>query len=307
MTDNLPKENSNNEINVKDLIEAIFKKRFLVLLHIFLAGFLSVIFALWLPNVYSSKAILVPINSEDSIQSSLGNLSGITNLVGMNFSSGSEKIIKEAIANLRTFDFFKKDFLPYIDLANLMAIKEWDEVSNSIIYDSKKYNSKNDEWLRSSKKYKSSKPSDLEAFEEYLNSLIILEDKKTGFYKITINHKSPYIAKKWLDLIITKNDKSFRDRDIKEINDSINFLNEKFDEAKKDSLKNSITSLMEKQLQKLMLVSVSKFYVFRVIETPVVAEEKSAPNRALICILITMLGTLFSLIYVISSFYYKRS
>jgi LPS O-antigen subunit length determinant protein (WzzB/FepE family) len=54
-----------------------------------------------------------------------------------------------------------------------------------------------------------------------------------------------------------------------------------------------------------MLAQVREEYVFTAIDPAVVPEKKSEPSRALICILITMLGGMVSVVYVLGRHYFK--
>ena len=58
-------------------------------------------------------------------------------------------------------------------------------------------------------------------------------------------------------------------------------------------------------MQTLMLASSSKAYIFKTIESPVVPEEKSAPNRPLILLLGLILGTIFSMFIISIKFLEK--
>ena len=52
-------------------------------------------------------------------------------------------------------------------------------------------------------------------------------------------------------------------------------------------------------MQTLMLASSNEDYIFKTINSPIVPEEKSGPNRAFICIVGTLFGFIFSIILVL--------
>ncbi|MDB9747805.1 LPS O-antigen length regulator, partial [Gammaproteobacteria bacterium] len=70
-------------------------------------------------------------------------------------------------------------------------------------------------------------------------------------------------------------------------------------------LKEAITQLLESQMQTLMMASVSESYIFKIINSPVVAEEKSSPSRAIICILGAFLGAIIGILFA-SILYYRE-
>ena len=86
-----------------------------------------------------------------------------------------------------------------------------------------------------------------------------------------------------------------REESQKKAQESIVFLNETYNKTKKDVIKKAVSELIETQMQTLMLSSVSKDYVYKTIDSALVPEGKSSPNRALICIVITLIGGFLSM------------
>ena len=99
-----------------------------------------------------------------------------------------------------------------------MAVKEWTPESETIIYNDDLFNVKNNNW--------NTKPSDQTAYRQYINIFGINVDDETGFVTFTVDHQSPEIAKKWLDIIIYNINESMREIDKTDAQNAINFLNE---------------------------------------------------------------------------------
>ncbi len=53
----------------------------------------------------------------------------------------------------------------------------------------------------------------------------IVEDKKTSFVSLSIDHVSPFLAQQWVELIINQIDKTIRNQDKQESIKSIDYLN----------------------------------------------------------------------------------
>ena len=85
------------------------------------------------------------------------------------------------------------------------------------------------------------------------------------------------------------------------------YLNEYYKSTNMQSLKESISNLQESQMQTLMLASSNSDYVFKILDAPFVPETKSSPNRALICIIITFLGFILSILYILVVHYSRRN
>ena len=274
----------------------MWNRKILIIAITTIAAISSVFYSLSLPNIYSSKSVLAPTSQEKSLSSALGAYSSLAGMAGISLGGSGDNMSIEAMARIKSFDFFEKHFLPFIDLENLLAVEKWNMPANKITYNEESFDDQNKKWIRKVKPPKSVIPSNQEAFKEYKKIVSVNEDKKTQYVVLSVSHKSPYIAKKWNDLIINNINESMRDETKKIADESIIFLNKIYGNAKKDAIKTASSELIEAQMQKLMLASVGKDYVYKTIDSPLVAEIKSSPNRALICIVGTFIGGFISLI-----------
>ena len=84
-----------------------------------------------------------------------------------------------------------------------MAAKSFDDVSQTIIFDSDIYDVETETWKRKPNGNKGSKPSYLETHKEFINNVLRIEqDKNTGLIYISVEHLSPFFAKELLSLIM---------------------------------------------------------------------------------------------------------
>ncbi len=292
-----------DEINLLELFTIIWKRKFFVLVFTSVIAIFSVFYSLSLQNVYISSGILAPTNQTDSLSSKLGAYSGLASLTGLNLPTNTGSKTQEATERIQSFNFFTKYFLANIKLENLLAVDKWVQEGNSLIYNDKLFDYNSGKWTREVTFPKKKIPSDQEAFEKYKNILTIDTNAETGFINISIEHQSPIIAKKWVDIIIHNINESMRELDKQEAQNSIAFLNELTKSTSVQSIKEIISKLLESQMQTLMLASSEKEYVFKVIDSPIAPEKKSGPRRAFICIMGTILGGFLSLLIVFIQFY----
>mgnify|MGYP001239758939 FL=1 len=294
-------------IDFSDMFSALIKRKVLIVLSTLIAGLIAVFFALSLPNIYKSNSILAPSTTNESLSSQISSLSPVASLVGVNLPVGEVPKTYEAIERIKSFESFSNHFLPYIKLEDLIAVDKWIPASNTIIYNNKLYDESEKEWVRKVSFPRKKVPSDQEAFREYKRILDIQIDKSTAFVKISIIHKSPVISKNWIDIVIKNINESMRSIDIENAQNSIDYLNEYYKSTNMQSLKESISNLQESQMQTLMLASSNSDYVFKILDAPFVPETKSSPNRALICIIITFLGFILSILYILVVHYSRRN
>ena len=292
MQSNSNQNDFDNEIELREIFSLLWQKKWIIISITTFAAITGVIVSLLLPNIYESKAILSPADSGNSISKSLQNYSGLAGLAGVSIPSGAdESNSAKAIQKLNTLSFFENNILPNIFLPDLMALESWDRNTNT--------------WVRDySYPYKQI-PSAQESFKEFKEEHFGLsEDKKTGFITITIKHKSPFLAKKWAELMISEVNYFYRQKDKSESEKAVRYLNEQIAMTNLSEVKVAVSKLLQEETKKLALIEAKQFYVFEYIDPPAVMERKSEPQRALILLLSILLGGMLSVIYVLVKKYF---
>ena len=291
MNENNNSNSLDNEIDLAELFNIIWNKKLFISIFTSIAALISVLYALYLPNIYTSSSLLAPTTEDNSLSSQLGSFSGLAGLAGVSLPAGTISNSQIAVKRIESFEFFSKYFLPNIKLEDLMAVDEWDAKNNTVVYDDSEFNSTSNEWSR--------KPSDQKAYKEYKRALSISQEELTGLVYLSMKHKSPVVAQNWVDTIIYNINECMREIDKQDAQNSIDFLNESLKNTNSQSIKVVFAKLMESQMQTLMLASSNEAYVFKTINSPIVPEDKSSPSRALICILGTLLGGILSILIVL--------
>jgi hypothetical protein len=294
-----------NEISFLLFFEIAWKKKFFIFSFTSIAAISSVIYALWLPNMYTSSVLLSPVNENETLSSKLSSYSALAGLAGVSLPNEVSSKSTEAIERIRSFSFFENYFLPNIEVENLIAAEDWDHISNKVLYDKEKFNQSENKWVRKVSYPLKTIPSSQEAYKIYAKKIKIFQDKKTKFVGISTDHFSPYISKKWIDIIVENINESMREEDKKAASSAIDFLNKTSAETNLNPIKEGISKLLETQMQTLMLASANESYIFKVIDPPLVSEKHSGPPRAIICIMTTLFAGLFSLL--LSFFNYFRA
>tara|TARA_A100001035_G_C27785618_1_gene504189 strand:+ start:106 stop:1017 length:912 start_codon:yes stop_codon:yes gene_type:complete len=295
---NIQNENT-QEITLRELIDLFFNKwKFISAITLFFAV-ISVVYAISLPNIYTSKALLSKTNNDQSAMGMLSQFSGMASLAGISLPTDSGDRSIEAIEKVRSFEFFNNNFLPNINLHDLLAVDDWDHETNTLIYDEKSYDSKKNQWIREVSYPKKTIPSAQEAYKTYKVIMNISQDVKTSFINLTVEHRSPYIAKEWADMIISEINNNMREKDKIAALKSIDFLNNQLPTVNYAEIREAISKLQQEQMKQLMLIESNEDYILTVLDSPYASELKSSPNRALICMLITIFGFMASLLMVV--------
>lgn len=297
---------SEDEIDLNELFHVLFKRKWIIVSVTAFVSIIGVVYSLYLPNIYQSRALLTPTSSSGSISSALQSYSAIAGIAGVNLpNNGDDNNSKKAIAKISSLSFFESDILPNIFIPDLLALNSWDSVTNSLIYDENIYDKDSNTWIKGSFNSQKKIPSAQDSFRAFTRSnLSVREDNKTGFVTISIKHQSPFVAKKWTELVVNQINSFYRQKDKVESEKAISFLNQKIATTNLSEVKQTIAELLQKETQKLALIEANEFYVFDYIDSPAVMETKSEPKRALICILFTVLGGMLSILIVFLKHYF---
>lgn len=289
-------QNTKETIDINKLLVHFWKNKILILCISTLVSITTLVTVIFLPNIYTSSALVAPSSEDETLSSQLGQFSSIAGLAGISVPSGKSNATNEAVERIQSFDFFSTYFLPNIKLEDLLAVKDWDQISNNLTYDPKLFDKNKMEWVRKVNPPKELIPSDQEAFTVYKKILYVSENKENGFVTISISHRSATIAKAWVDIIIKNINTSMRELDQSVSSNSIDFLNEMIIETNNKEIREVLSDLLATQMQNLMLASANENYVFKILDSPQIPERKSAPSRLAILIIGTIIGFILGLI-----------
>ena len=87
---------------------------------------------------------------------------------------------------------------------------------------------------------------------------------------------------------------------------NIDYLEGKISETSIAEMQTVFYNMIESQMKTLMLAEVDDQYLFKQVVEPKVAERKSKPKRALICILFVVLGGFASVFFILAKSFLLR-
>jgi len=294
-----------DEIDLRELFYVLLEGKWIIVSLTAFVSIIGVIYSLLLPNIYESKAMLVPVNSSSGISGALGSYSGLAGIAGISLpSGGDEGNSAKAIQKISSLSFFENNILPNIHLPDLMAVKSWNSKTNTLTFDDSIYDTNSNTWIRDYSYPQQQIPSAQESFEVFKTAhLSLSEDKKSGFITLAIKHQSPFIAKQWVELVINQVNAFYRQKDKSESEKAVSYLNQQISITGLSEIKQVIAQLLQEETKKLTLIEANQYYVFDYIDPPAVMEKKSEPKRALICILSALLGGMLSILLVLIRHY----
>jgi hypothetical protein len=294
-----------DEIDLRELFYVLLEGKWIIVSLTAFVSIVGVIYSLSLPNIYKSKAMLVPVNSSSSIAGALGSYSGLAGLAGISLpSGGDEGNSAKAIQKISSLSFFENNILTNIHLPDLMAVKSWNSKTNTLTFDDSIYDTNSNTWIRDYSYPQKQIPSAQESFKVFTTEHISLsEDTKSGFITLSIKHQSPYVAKQWAELVVNEVNAFYRQKDKSESEKAVSYLNQQISMTSLSEIKQVIAQLLQEETKKLTLIEANQYYVFDYIDPPAVMEQKSEPKRSVICILIALVGGMLSILLVLIRHY----
>lgn len=279
-----------DEIEFLKLLSLIWKRKWIIVLCGLVFGLAALVVAWNKPNLYTSESLIVSAeSSQNNGMSTISNqLGGLASLAGVNLKDNSSNKAKLAlnILNSRKFigDFIESRSI----LPDLMAVDAWVEATNEIVYVDNLYDLESDNWVAFDGG--SGLPSRQRAIERFKQSLDVNDDKDSGLITISIEHKSPLVAKNWVQWLIEDINQEMRLRDVSEAEMSIEFLTAQISEIKITDIRQVLYNLIEEQTKTIMFANVRDEYIFKIIDPPISPETPSSPKRLLIIVIGSLLG-----------------
>ena len=294
-----------DEIDLRELFYVLLEGKWIIISVTAFFSIIAVIYSLQLPNIYESKALLVPVNSSSAISRAARSYSGLVGIAGINLPAGGDGgNSAKAIKKISTLSFFEKNILPNIHLPDLMAVESWDPKTNTLAFDKNIYDTKSNTWIRDFSYPNQQTPSPQDSFQVFKNAhLSLSEDKDTGFITLSIKHQSPFIAKQWAELVVNEVNAFYSQKDKSESEKAASYLNQQISMTGFSEIKQVLAQLLQEEIKKLTLIEANQFYVFDYIDPPVVMERKSEPKRSSIFILGALLGGMLSVFIVLIRHY----
>ncbi len=287
------------DIDLRKIFSFLNINKFFIISTAILFFSSSIIYSSFIHNTYKSESSIMPVtdnnNSLNSLGSLVGNFGGLTNLAGINLTNSTQSRTNEIIGIMKSYDFFEKLMNEKDSTIELMASYGWNRDKDEILIDDNIFDENNNQWLTKNYKGENEKPSRQKVFEAFKGVFKVEYDLETTFIKLSVEHYSPRFAKELLERIILLTDRIFVDKVIYEGEQSIAYLTERYEETNLAEIRSTLSDLIQIQTQKVALANSSSESIFKIINSPIIPEEKSGPSRLIISILGLLIGLLFGI------------
>lgn len=290
-----------DEIDLRELFAALWRGKWWIVASTLVGAGIAVIFALSLPNIYRSEALLAPSTEQQGggLAAMAAQFGGLASLAGVNLSGGGpdKTAIAVEIGKSRQFlsHFIRQHQLEVL----LMAVAKADKATGELVIDEDVYDVISKKWVREVPPGKSVEPTDWELVKAFRDVASISQDTKSGLVTVAVEYHSPESAKQWVDWLVADLNEAMKLRDQTDATRNITYLKAQLEKTPVADMQKVFYQLIEDQTKTLMLTEVNQEYVFKTLDPAVVAEERTKPKRALIAVLGTLLGGMLGVMIVL--------
>jgi uncharacterized protein involved in exopolysaccharide biosynthesis len=258
-----------DEITLLDLWRVIWQGKYLIVAITGVFTLLAVSYALMATEWYRANTLLVPADNQSMAEIG-GQLGGLASLVGVGLG-GVGTGSAEALAVLKSRKF-AKEFISEYELLELFLDGKSKEDESLDIRDA------------------------VEFFHE--NVLRVAEDRETGHVTIAAEWTDPDTAAEWANTLVIRLNSEMRERAAADAQANIEFLRKEISSNNVVVLEQSISRIMEAEMQKLMLARGSDEYAFRVVDRAEPPRKRSRPKRTMLVISVFVVSGMLSVLIV---------
>ena len=262
-------ESGSDEITLLDLWRVIWQGKYLIVAITGVFTLLAVSYALMATEWYRANTLLVPAENQSMAEVG-GQLGGLASLVGVGLG-GAGTGSAEALAVLKSRKF-AKEFISEYELLELFLDGKNKEDESLDIRDA------------------------VEFFHETV--LRVAEDRETGHVTLGVEWTDPNTAAVWANTLVSRLNGEMRERAATDAQANIDFLRKEIASNNVVALEQSISRIMEGEMQKLMLARGNDEYAFRIIDQAEPPRKRSRPRRTLIVVSVFVVSGMLSLLVV---------
>lgn len=299
MSSEIERLNSNTEVvSFKAMFAMLWRTKWFIIVFTGLVSVATVIYAINVPNVYRASAIYLPKSNDDAggLAQLAGQFGGLASMAGINLGGGGADKTAAAIEFMKSRAFLQA-FIDKRDLTvPILAAEGWDQESGNLLIDPELFDESKQVWVRAAPPGFQVTPTAWEAYDLFKKMISISEQSKKGFVKIELEYYSPELAAKWLGWLVEDLNAYWKAREHEQTQKSIAFLTKQAENAQLSELRSVFYQLIAEQTKNTVLAEVSDEVLFETIAPIVVPEQKSAPSRALLCLLGFAFGGVLSCI-----------
>lgn len=255
-------------ISLVELWQTIWSGRLFVAIVVAGLTLLGFLYAFLAQEWYRAEVVLAPVDRQSIAGgglSSLGGLGGLAALAGVNLPASGGR---HPVAVLRSKDFargfIEDQALEAVLLEDLAGAEPLDMRDAVRVFDTR---------VRS-----------------------VGEDTRAGLVRLSIRWKDADTAAAWANAYAQRLNQRLRQQAAEEAERNISYLTKEMTATNVVSLQQSLGSLLEGEMQKLLLTRGNDEFAFRVVDPAVAPKQRDSPKRALVIVVAFVAGLFLAIL-----------
>lgn len=246
---------------------------------VFLLTLLTAVVTLMIPNTYKSFALVQSSSPQSSVE-------GQKSILNLNFIGGSKlnEQTQLALILMESRIFFDNLYSDNKFIAEMFAL-DFSEI-DKINFDTSRYDPETNLWIVQ-------KPDYDHARDTFLDKhFAVTPDYATGYVELSIVHRNPLVAKKWVDLIFQRLNLYIKNKKTKDAKGALAFLKNEINTTNVPELRKIFADGINEQTKIIMLSQVTDEFVFSYIDPPFLPTARHSPMRTSTVIIAAVITTI---------------
>jgi len=293
-----------DEIDLRELFSTIWQNKFTIAIISLLVTSFAILYALKLPNVYTSSTVLI-LKDNDKPNVS-GGAAAMAAMAGINLGGGGGIDIAGLFKNLLSNYSFHKDI---IEKYNIDQMLELENIEKNFVFAANKREVY--DFFKSSPNQEEKDQEEVifETFKKIKGILSISTDKESGAITLSAKFEDRFTAKKLVDIYLIEMSNYIKKLDLKELDEQVEYYEKELQAAKNLDLKSNINDLLSALVKKKVLSQAGEFYMVKQLTKPQVAyiKDKAGPKRSLIIIVAFITSIILGIFFIFFKEFIKSS
>jgi uncharacterized protein involved in exopolysaccharide biosynthesis len=268
-----------DEIDLRELWQTIVKGKIKILLVAFIVVSLTLVYALKIPNVYTSKSVLIP--ASEGSGPSLGGLGGLAAMAGISIGGGGSMTPDVAFNSLLNNYAFMKEFVVKNGVLEYYSDENVDENYVFALGYRGLY-----ELFKSQKEEEDKDEEIFKLVQKVQKSFSISSDKKTALITVSYSDSDRAYPPVIINAFLKDASKYLVENNLRIIDEKLTYFEKNLRLAEGFELRSSISGIISKILEEKVMMQSKTYYQCDVLTTASESyiKDKTKPKRGLILV-----------------------
>ena len=309
-----------DEIDLLEYWAVIWKNRRMISAVVAVVVAITTVYAIISPNIYCSKAVIMPIGAGKSVPSGLAQMASQFAGISLPGNPG-----KDEIQGLLNSNILKKDIIERYRLMPLLFPDSWDREKGEwkkpgkfgeiihwfnprfLLSQLVKLIHPPPESIKKHDKDGDLAPDIHDGIRKLTDMVKVSEDRKSGCITVSVEDRDPELAARLVGYILHSLRQHMSREAIRLARGNREYLTRQLKTTTDPIIRNKIYELIASQVERETLAGNTEGYAFKVIDPPMVPDKRIKPKRSLMVVLGAVVSTFLGIFLAFFMEYIKNA